>query len=1120
MRSRDRTIPIADDDRARIPFAMIGALILVSSVALVVSLELQRDATVDVDDSLAMERSTSAANTALFDATVTATHDAALEPVTEPADTPLGDAISAGGTYTGDDFFERYLKLRIYLEAKENFASSGQEFREMETSVAIDPVEDVDDVEAAIDAVSLTVGGEDADETLTEFDYGDERDTDLGHGTIEVEIDGVETVVERDGEVVAERTQPVSATVGTPIFDLHHRTSEYEAQLEYDFADAQAADEFVGFDQYFAAMLYPLAWERGYAQSEGEPIADVVTNRHVETLANDALYQTQRAVFGADDPHSERLLTIAYACMLAQDATHVYETPDGNGSDVHHVLDHLDDDGFCDDVGEGNDAFDEPFDDPPDWAALASQNEYLEQTETIGLDDVSSTVFGELEDGDGIERAIDRIYTVDLEADAEIERTVFPSDLDAESNSELKAFDVEVLDRTRLVDADETGPERELTEYDVRFEGIFERGSGEDIDDAVVVYDVTLTVSGEHSPNQRVDQRGVDYDYESGVAGSSATIFDTNYHDTPSLATEAVLAGVDDAAAVERQLEGYFEDRHDEIVAADEILDGEDFVDVLTGHEDNWTIHPEPNDREQLRGWLVRELATLEAQTSALEIEPDHRELLQPNSVLDDLAAQLESDEEWVYQHVDGRYTNVPDVVRTEVYLEYVEGLRTTVDAASDRHEAILAEFDDELDDHMNSGIDDAIEFAADQFDESAPEPDTAQRPDYPLLDGIEFVPQGTPAALTVDRIEQERVPAAGDLEDGFVPLAVSNDDSYGIPFEDATADGVELYVAGGVLEAGYLTDDLVDDPNWDDGTVDDLEAALRDWIDRYTVEAAAYGAKPFDGLEQAELAAALDDEIDDLGTVDRQAIRLGEGEDTLDEIAQNVSEEFDVPEESAYDYHLPPFRVHLEHALRHGLDASLGDDGVVSSAEVTASTAPLGDAIRTELDAVDDDVRAERLERTAANESLSLDRGALEAAWLDSDLEGDELAPNRVPAGTDVIDVPMWNVLTANLWHVDIAGEYARVTTKATTGTTTPEQPMEYVRDETTAALEIGETEMDVGDVEPISFESQVSVPVAVPADSFGVGDRAGDRLECSETYDTVGEIPDDAEFAACAES
>lgn len=1114
MRSRKRTIPIADDNRARVPFAMIGALILVSSVGLVVTLQLQRDATVDVDDSLAMERTASAANTALFDATTQATHDAALEPVTEPADTELGRAISDDRNYTGDEFFERYVKLRIYLEAQENFASSGQQFREMDTSISIDPVEGPDDVEDAIDSVSLVVGGNDTNETLTTFEYGDDLDTGLGHGTIEVTIDDVEFTVEREGEVVAERTQPISVTVGTPLFDLHHRTSEYEAQLNYDFADAQAADEYAGFDQYFASRLYPLAWERGYAQSEGEPIADVIANRHVKTLANDALYQTQRSVFGADDPDSDRRLTTAYTCMLAQDANHVYETPDGGSSDVDTVLERVNETEFCDGLGYGHDEFDEEFTDPPDWTQLASQNGYLNETETINLDDVSSTVYGELEEENGIERAIDRIYTVDVAAEYEDEITTDLHQYEDGTNRKLLYFDVDVVDSERLINVDETGTEREFYEFTLHFDGFFERDApDESATDVSVNYEVTLTISGEHSPADRVTRRGIDYDYKAGPSTEPGLQSDRNFQRVPEMAVEEVFTGVDNPRNAQNEIEAYFEQRRDEIIASDAILDADDFVDELTGGQREWTLGPEPRDREQLRAWLVDELDALETETSAVGIEPERQKLLRNGSTFDELMTRIDDDSEWAYQYVDGdHYANVPDKVRAEVYLEYMERLRDRVAEAQQRHEAIVGEFDDELEGHTNTGIEPVTEFAVSEFDRDPPTGAT-ELPAYPLLEGIEFVPEGSPSYVTLNRVTREQVPAVGESDHGFAPAAAMNDDIYGVPFDDVATSGVQLRVAGEVLDAGYEADNLSTTSDWDEGAVDGLEESLDRWIDDYSTAAGAHAAEPFAEIDQAELAAAIDEEIRALGPVDRQAIELGGGAESLDRIAENVSEEFEVPDRSEYGYHVLIFRAHLEHSVRNGLDAALGDQGVVTTHGVPGRTAALGAAVRAELADANRAILDERLEQAAAsslgNETLT----ATEAFWLDGT---NESAPNRVSSGTSVVDIPMWHVLTANIWHIEFEGEYARFTTRATEGAA-GSQPMTYVREDAAVTLEIGDASETVGRIDPIGFESQISVPVAVPEDGYGVGDRAGDRLECSETYDEVGTIADADAFDAC---
>jgi len=90
-----RTIRLAADDRARVPFALIGVFLFVTSVTVVGVLEARPSPETDVDTSVAMDRTAAATQTAIRDATLEATHQAAREPIIDPAQTPYGDLVNA-----------------------------------------------------------------------------------------------------------------------------------------------------------------------------------------------------------------------------------------------------------------------------------------------------------------------------------------------------------------------------------------------------------------------------------------------------------------------------------------------------------------------------------------------------------------------------------------------------------------------------------------------------------------------------------------------------------------------------------------------------------------------------------------------------------------------------------------------------------------------------------------------------------------------------------------------------------------------------------------------------------------------------------------------------------------
>ena len=110
-----RRISLAADRRGRIPFAVVGILLLVASLALAPTLS-----TEPAPSETAVERSltavSAASTTAVRDGVATASRRAAATPVVEPADTPVGRTLS------DDQPFRDSLRLRVYLQVRERLA--------------------------------------------------------------------------------------------------------------------------------------------------------------------------------------------------------------------------------------------------------------------------------------------------------------------------------------------------------------------------------------------------------------------------------------------------------------------------------------------------------------------------------------------------------------------------------------------------------------------------------------------------------------------------------------------------------------------------------------------------------------------------------------------------------------------------------------------------------------------------------------------------------------------------------------------------------------------------------------------------------------------------------------
>ncbi|WP_248897496.1 DUF7286 family protein [Haloplanus halobius] len=280
---------LADDRRARVPFALLGVLLLVGASTFAAAVVTRGPDRIDRDVDVATERVAAGTTTAVRSAVGQAARDAAAEPVTTPADTPYGRLLS------DEQPFRDALRLRIYLTLREQLSTT----RYRRGDVA---------------AVASLPGGSSPADLRRGMDRIDIRGVENGTA-IRVTVNNV-TVTARDGgtAVARERHTP-TVTVSTPVLTLHDRTAQFETRLNRRPLDGP------GLGRHLTGRLYPIAWARGYAQYRGLPLTNVVTNRHVETSTNGAVLAVQRSTFGRSDPTGRRSTRRALLELGVRDVT-------------------------------------------------------------------------------------------------------------------------------------------------------------------------------------------------------------------------------------------------------------------------------------------------------------------------------------------------------------------------------------------------------------------------------------------------------------------------------------------------------------------------------------------------------------------------------------------------------------------------------------------------------------------------------------------------------------------------------------------------------------------------------------------------------------------------------
>jgi hypothetical protein len=265
---------LATDRRARVPFALVGVLLLVGASTYAAAVSTHGPSRTDRHVDLAVERASAATTGAMRSAVAEAARAAAAEPVIDPAETRYGRVL--------DDRrpFRDALKLRIYLALRDRLPATRYRRADVTAVASLPAATTPTELRTALDRIQLA---------------GVENGT-----AVRVTVRNLSVTARRDERTVARERRTRTVVVSTPVLALHDRAMRFETRLNRDPLEGP------GLGRRLTARLYPVAWARGYAQYGGAPITNVVANRHVETVTNGAVLATQRSVFGRSDPAARR----------------------------------------------------------------------------------------------------------------------------------------------------------------------------------------------------------------------------------------------------------------------------------------------------------------------------------------------------------------------------------------------------------------------------------------------------------------------------------------------------------------------------------------------------------------------------------------------------------------------------------------------------------------------------------------------------------------------------------------------------------------------------------------------------------------------------------------------
>ncbi len=277
MRSR-----FVDDTRGRVPFALIGILLLVGSITFAGGLVTRPAPQVNENVERSMRSVTAGSHTALREAVQKAGRAAAARPLIHPANTTAGRIINDASP------FRDYLRLRIYLAARQRLRSVAAHVGDVRATASLRTTPNAAALRRAKRRVHIEPVG---------------KPTEAG---LRVRIENVSLRATRHGVTVASTSKEMTLVVATPVLALHERVQRFEHRLN-------SGPLHPGLGRRLTARLYAVTWARGYAQYGGAPIANVLGNRHIELMTNGAILEEQRKSFGVSDPRGRRSLRRATA---------------------------------------------------------------------------------------------------------------------------------------------------------------------------------------------------------------------------------------------------------------------------------------------------------------------------------------------------------------------------------------------------------------------------------------------------------------------------------------------------------------------------------------------------------------------------------------------------------------------------------------------------------------------------------------------------------------------------------------------------------------------------------------------------------------------------------------
>jgi len=1058
------------DERARVPFALIGVLLLVTSTTYAAGLADQGLVGEDLSVERAVERVDADATSALRTAAREAAHAAAAEPVTRAPETGTG----TGAVREGSAFTDAF-RIRLAVAGAGALSAVETEVGAATATASLPAVDDRGDLSAARDRVHVEAA---ANGTATR-----------------VTFEGVATTATRNGRRVVNRTGNRTVVVAVPTLAAHERTERFEERL------GRGPVAGPGLGRQLTASLYPTAWARGYAQYGGAPVANVIANRHVELSTNAGIVRTQRAVFGTSDPAARGGVARATARTGIRDLLAPTGVHEASWTDA--VL------GAPTPAGSGgprrSDAGTDPGDGKSEDAAFEPERDRLDEETQVPIGHAADV--GATRVHDDLGEVIGGAYRVEADLETATVQVVDGGRLSPPVPDEATAGEWERVDVSRseyLEGVSGSGVPREVPSgivdpgepvsfgdatREVTVERaatatwereVVERGPNGSVVDRTVIrattadeatdrYRVRVSVTGRHAPTDDAPNR------PAATFGAGSPEGVTDLRAAPGAARTRF--GVGRATGVDR-------------LAREAVRSG----DV----DDSTVVRASPSnaDRDRVAADVASLAATVREFETGASMEAAAVGEAEPYG---DLADALRDRREALVD-APATYDSATDRARTAARAAYVDAVIAELETAADEREHATESVLDGVNDAFSGPAVGEIVAAR----EAAKDPGTYTVAAEGPGGAVTFSPRGSPGYLPRTTVEGERVD--GVDASSTRPLAVRNVNYATVPYGEAASGVVDRLLGGGdavrVGTAGralLLAEEAL--TAGDDSALRTDRNALAERVDRSlrTVDRALNGVlRARTSLTPAERREAIDEVAASYGSAGERAAAVGDGE---------YAE-----------------RVAAEAAVAGGLSTA-AEASLAAHLRVATRNAAGRDAARVPIRFVEPTAKGARLllrdrmesaietEAARAGETATRELGERAAAEFGEEWS---LKPVRtVGAGLPVAPVPGYWVTTVNAWRVQVRGEYPRFALHADVGT--PAEPFEYVREEGDVTLELDGETVRLGATEPIRFETETVVVVAVPAGPPGVGDVDGTRDETAPGWPCPG--PAEASEAASEE-